>query len=61
MNNEDFEEIAKISKEYSDLKPLTSMARDFLSYKRLCVELIGSDDLEMKKEAEVEEERRKKI
>ena len=63
MNNEDFEEIAKISKEYSDLKPLASMARDFLKLQFELdgvKELIGSDDLEMKKEAEVEEERLKK-
>ena len=63
INNENFEEIAKISKEYSDLKPLASKARDFLKLQEELEgvqELIVSDDQEMKKEAEVEEERLKK-
>ena len=30
INNENFDEIARISKEYSDLKPLASKAKEFL-------------------------------
>ncbi|MFL2660844.1 MAG: peptide chain release factor 1 [Alphaproteobacteria bacterium] len=63
MNNENFDEIARISKEYSDLKPLASKAKEFLRLQNELEgvkELISSDDQEMKKEAEAEEERLKK-
>ena len=63
MNNENFDEIARISQEYSDLKPLASKAKEFLRLQNELEgvkELISSDDQEMKKEAEAEEERLKK-
>ena len=63
MNSENFNEYAKLSKEYSDMKPVVEKAREFLKFQnelKDTEELISSDDLEIKKEAEEEKERLKK-
>ncbi len=59
LNKDDFKEFAKLSKEYSDLKPLVEKINLFL---RLTMELndlddlLKSDDMELKNEAEREKE-----
>ncbi len=62
MNNKNFNEYAKLSKEYSDLKPVVEKSREFLKFQNELndtEELILSEDLEIKKEAEEEIERLK--
>ncbi len=59
ISNENFDEYAKLSKEYSDLKPLVEKSKEFLKLKDELGdldELISGDDLEIKKEAEHEKE-----
>ncbi len=59
IGNEDYNEYAKLSKEYSDLKPLVEKSKEFLKFQdelNDLEELIFGDDLEMKKEAENEKE-----
>ena len=59
LNKDDFKEFAKLSKEYSDLKPLVEKINLFL---KLIMELndlddlLKSDDMELKNEAEREKE-----
>ena len=59
LNKDDFKEFAKLSKEYSDLKPLVEKINLFL---KLTMELndlddlLKSDDMELKNEAEREKE-----
>ena len=59
LNKDDFKEFAKLSKEYSDLKPLVEKINLFL---KLTMELndlddlFKSDDMELKNEAEREKE-----
>ncbi len=63
MNSENFNEYAKLSKEYSDMKPVVQKASEFLKFQnelKDTEELISSEDLEIKKEAEEEKERLKK-
>ena len=63
MGSENYEEYAKLSKEYSDLKPLVEKSREFLKLRNEfqdTEELMLGDDLEMRKEAEEERVRLKK-
>ena len=59
LNKDDFKEFAKLSKEYSDLKPLVEKINLFL---KLTMELndlddlLKSDDMQLKNEAEREKE-----
>jgi len=60
MNGDNFSEYAKLSKEYSDLKPLVERSREFIKLQdelNDTEELVLSDDVEMKKEAEEERDR----
>ena len=62
LGTENYDEYAKLSKEYSDLKPLVEKSREFLKFQNELndtEELILSEDLEIKKEAEEEIERLK--
>ena len=64
VSGEDINEYAKISKEYSDLKPLVEKSKEFIKLNKEMndtEELIAGSDLEIKKEAEEEKERLKKI
>ena len=57
LGNENYDEYAKLSKEYSDLKPLVEKSKEFLKLKEELNdtdELLLSDDQEMRKEAEEE-------
>ena len=59
LGNENYDEYAKLSKEYSDLKPLVEKSKEFLKLKEELNdtdELLLSDDQEMRKEAEEEKE-----
>ncbi len=63
LGNENYDEYAKLSKEYSDLKPLVEKSREFLKLRNEfqdTEELMLGDDLEMRKEAEEERVRLKK-
>ena len=63
MSSDNFNEYAKLSKEYSDLKPLVVKSKEFLKLQNELSDtedLISGDDLEIKKEAEEEKERLKK-
>ncbi len=63
INNQDFTEYAKLSKEYSDMKPIVEKSSEFVKLQNELdgtEELISSDDLEIRKEAEEEKERLKK-
>ncbi len=63
MSSDNFNEYAKLSKEYSDLKPLVVKSKEFLKLQNELSDtedLISEDDLEIKKEAEEEKERLKK-
>ena len=63
LGSENYEEYAKLSKEYSDLKPLVEKSREFLKLRNEfqdTEELMHGDDLEMRKEAEEERVRLKK-
>ena len=63
LGNENYDEYAKLSKEYSDLKPLVEKSREFLKLRNEfqdTEELMHGDDLEMRKEAEEERVRLKK-
>ena len=63
MGSENYDEYAKLSKEYSDLKPLVEKSREFLKLRNEfqdTEELMLGDDLEMRKEAEEERVRLKK-
>ena len=63
MSSDNFSEYAKLSKEYSDLKPLVVKSKEFLKLQNELSDtedLILGDDLEIKKEAEEEKERLKK-
>tara|TARA_B100000900_G_scaffold106222_1_gene88235 strand:+ start:1018 stop:2079 length:1062 start_codon:yes stop_codon:yes gene_type:complete len=63
MNNENFNEYAKLSKEYSDMKPIVEKSSEFIKLQNELIdteELILNDDLDIKKEAEDEKERLKK-
>ena len=54
INQENFDEYAKFSKEYSNLKPLVSKINDYFKYQKEIKdleELVISDDEEMKNEA----------
>ncbi len=57
LGNENYDEYAKLSKEYSDLKPLVEKSKEFLKLKEELNdidELLVSDDQEMRREAEEE-------
>ena len=57
LGNENYDEYAKLSKEYSDLKPLVEKSKEFLKLEEELNdtdELLLSDDQEMRKEAEEE-------
>ncbi len=57
LGNENYDEYAKLSKEYSDLKPLVEKSKEFLKLREELNdtdELLLSDDQEMRKEAEEE-------
>ena len=63
LGTENYDEYAKLSKEYSDLKPLVEKSREFLKLRNEfqdTEELMLGDDLEMRKEAEEERVRLKK-
>ncbi len=63
MNSQDFNEYAKLSKEYSDMKPLVEKSSEFIKLQNELEdteELVSGDDLEIRKEAEEEKERLKK-
>ncbi len=63
LGSENYDEYAKLSKEYSDLKPLVEKSKEYLKLRNEfqdTEELMLSDDLEMKKEAEEERGRLKK-
>ena len=63
MSSDNFNEYAKLSKEYSDLKPLAVKSKEFLKLQNELSDtedLISGDDLEIKKEAEEEKEILKK-
>ena len=63
LGSENYDEYAKLSKEYSDLKPLVEKSREFLKLIKEfqdTEELMLGDDLEMRKEAEEERVRLKK-
>jgi len=63
LGSENYDEYAKLSKEYSDLKPLVEKSKEYLKLRNEfqdTEELMLSDDLEMKKEAEEERVRLKK-
>ena len=63
LGSENYDEYAKLSKEYSDLKPLVEKSREFLKLRNELQdteELMLGDDLEMRKEAEEERVRLKK-
>ena len=63
LGSENYDEYAKLSKEYSDLKPLVEKSREFLKLRNEfqdTEELMLGDDLEMRKEAEEERVRLKK-
>tara|TARA_A100001011_G_scaffold306073_1_gene320928 strand:- start:186 stop:479 length:294 start_codon:yes stop_codon:yes gene_type:complete len=54
LNSNDFSDYAKLSKEYSDLKPLTDMINDFFRCEKEIKdldELLISEDEEIKAEA----------
>ena len=53
LGSENYEEYAKLSKEYSDLKPLVEKSREFLKLRNEfqdTEELMLGDDLEIRKE-----------
>ena len=57
LNTDNFDQYAKLSKEYSDLKPLAEKSKQFLKlHEELkdAQELVKEHDIEIKKEAEVE-------
>ena len=57
LNKDDYKELANLSKEYSDLKPLVEKINLFLKLKiefRDLDDLLKSDDSELKSEAEKE-------
>ena len=59
MNADNFDQYAKLSKEYSDLKPLAEKSKEFLKlHEELkdAQELVEEHDIEIKKEAEEEVE-----
>ena len=60
VNTDNFDQYAKLSKEYSDLKPLAEKSKkEFLKLNeelKDAQELVGEHDIEIKKEAEVEVE-----
>ena len=59
MNADNFDQYAKLSKEYSDLKPLAEKSKEFLKlHEELkdAQELVKEHDIEIKKEAEEEVE-----
>ena len=59
LNTDNFDQYAKLSKEYSDLKPLAEKSKQFLKlHEELkdAQELVKEHDIEIKKEAEVEVE-----
>ncbi len=63
MSSENFSEYAKLSKEYSDLKPLVESSKEYIKLQKELddtEELILSNDIELKREAENEKERLKK-
>ena len=59
VNTDNFDQYAKLSKEYSDLKPLAEKSKEFLKlHEELkdAQELVKEHDIEIKKEAEEEVE-----
>ena len=63
VGSDNYNEYAKLSKEYSDLKPLVEKSREYMKFKDEFAdveELVSSDDVEIKKEAIEEIERLKK-
>ena len=59
VNTDNFDQYAKLSKEYSDLKPLAEKSKEFLKlHEELkdAQELVEEHDIEIKKEAEEEVE-----
>ena len=59
MNTDNFDEYAKLSKEYSDLKLLAEKSKEFLKCNeelKDAEELVNENDIEIKKEAEEEVE-----
>ncbi len=63
VGSDNYSEYAKLSKEYSDLKPLVEKSREYMKFKEEFAdveELVSSDDVEIKKEAIEEIERLKK-
>ena len=53
LGNENYDEYAKLSKEYSDLKPLVEKSKEFLKLKEELNdidELLVSDDQEMRRD-----------
>ena len=55
MNTDNLDQYAKLSKEYSDLKPLVEKSKEFLKlHEELkdAQELVKEPDIEIKKEAE---------
>ena len=63
VGSDNYSEYAKLSKEYSNLKPLVEKSREYMKFKDEFAdveELVSSDDVEIKKEAIEEIERLKK-
>ena len=63
VNTDNFDQYAKLSKEYSDLKPLAEKSKEFLKFNeelKDAEELVNEHDIEIKKEAEEEVEILKK-
>ncbi len=63
MDSQDFNEYAKLSKEYSDMKPVVEKSREFIKLQNELEdteELLSGDDMEIRKEAEEEKEKLKK-
>ena len=63
MNSQDFNEYAKLSKEYSNMKPVVEKSSEFIKLQNELEdteELLSGDDAEIRKEAEEEKEKLKK-
>ena len=62
MNSQDFNEYAKLSKEYSNMKPVVEKSSEFIKLQNELEdteELLSGDDAEIRKEAEEEKEKLK--
>ena len=63
MGSDNYSEYAKLSKEYSDLKPIVEKSKEYMKFQNELSDvedLLLSDDIELKKEATIELDKLKK-